>query len=298
VASSSSLNFNTSLLSCALCYDLPDRKEVEGVKGLPVDYLMHPSNDGKTCSVQLRIRVLSTQHHGYHFILRFRLAEKGVAIEANSQPIRTTSKLDPIRRKIAEQTGQVVVTSEPKTKTKRARSDQLLESLEEIKETQREQSRLISSLFFNLSAMSQPQMVNSSLKSQISLESALERLLVAYNSIDVHERPLKLRHIVSSIPAKEYQEMLHEVGSVLSNPLVPASPLESTHSLESVSPSFSEYPSSSDTSSPSPDEQCEQFQYPFSAESNQFTEPTVCTHLKELELWNSALHDILTQEDE
>jgi len=181
---------------------------------------MHPSADGKTCSVQVRIRVLSTQHHGSHFIIRFRLAERGVALEVNSQPIKTTSKLDPIRRKIAEQSGVQAPVVEVKTKTKRARSDQLLESLEEIKETQREQNRMLSSLFYNMATMNpsgQSGFGNVSNSNAQTLESALERLLVAYNSIDASERPYKLRHVVSSLP--EYQEMLYEVGSVLSSPL-------------------------------------------------------------------------------
>jgi len=197
---------------------------------------------------------------------------------------------------------------EPKTtKTKRARSDQLLESLEEIKETQREQNRIISSLFYNLQSISAqqqqtPQQNTSSsynpkpsASSSISLESALERLLVAYNSIDANERPLKLRHVVSSLPEKEYQEMLYEVGSVLSTPLSPIGPLVvSSPSLETNYHHHNHHcnsPSSSFTSNPtSPSE------IGNSPDQTPLVEPSL--YLKELELWNSALHDILTQEDE
>jgi hypothetical protein len=225
----------------------------------------------------------------------------------NSQPIKTTSKLDPIRRKIAEQTattagaGQAVPVVEMKTKTKRARSDQLLESLEEIKETQREQNRMLSSLFFNMAAMNpslsaapSPALSgygNPCNSNPGSLEAALERLLVAYNSIDANERPYKLRHVVSSLP--EYQEMLYEVGSVLSSPISsPAStgcvtPLP----VENSSPSLdspSEAQSSSVRSSPADQSQ------PY-ASTEHPVDPTL--YLKELELWNSALHDILTQDD-
>jgi len=306
VAGASSLNFNTSLLSCTLCYDLPDRKEVEGVKGLPVDYLMHPSADGRSSSVQVRIRVLSTQHHGSHFIIRFRLTEKGVSCETNSQPIKTTSKLDPIRRKIAESNlssggkDQTVAPAEPKTtKTKRARSDQLLESLDEIKETQREQNQMLSTLFYNIQTMTNSTAQNlysptPKATGSISLESALERLLVAYNSIDPNERPYKLRHVVSSIAEKEYQEMLYEVGSVLSTPLSSPSigPIVcSSPTLDCSSPIIyngSHTPTSDSTSA--------EDRSPPADLAIPLVEPSL--YLKELELWNSALHDILTQEDE
>jgi len=215
----------------------------------------------------------------------------------NSQPIKTTSKLDPIRRKIAEHSsGKELITSEPKTKTKRARSDQLLESLEEIKETQREQNRMISSLFFNLQSMTSEQNLpfygNIPPKpspASISLESALERLLIAYNSIDANERPYKLRHVVSTIPEKEYQEMLYEVGSVLSTPLSSPSGLiiSASPSLENASPVLA---TPSETASSVEDDR-----NPDSTISP-LLEPSL--YLKELELWNSALHDILIQEDE
>jgi len=129
--------------------------------------------------------------------------------------------------------------------------------------------------------------------SSLSLESALERLLMAYNSIDANERPFKLRHVVSSIPEKEYQEMLYEVGSVLSTPLG-VSPLSgpvilASPSLETSSPPPLDEPNTPvcEITSPSSDR---------SPDQSPLVEPSL--YLKELELWNTALHDILTQEDE
>jgi len=279
---------------------------------------MHP-NDGKNCSIQLRVRVLSTQHHGSNFLLKFRLSEGDKIIETFSQPIKTHSKLDPIRRKIAEQTGAKVATTDKK---KRARSDELLETLEEIKETQSEQSRMISSLLMALPIIPENRALpNSELKptaklepkiEPLSLEDAIERLLEAYHKIEEDERPHKLRRIVSSLPTSGHQQTLHEVGYVLSTPTDPELPhLEQKFSPPVVGQnssgtvpqnSFVEssyLPTDSlDSTVASPDNEAIPLSCPppFSADALQY--PSSCVHLKELELWNTVLHDLLTEDDE
>jgi len=213
-------------------------------------------------------------------------------LAATSQPIQPTSKLDPIRRKIAEQSGKKA-PSNTSDKKKRARSDELLEALEEIKETQREQGKMIDKLLSQMSAPIQLPDVPVKMES-ISLEQAIEQLLDVYNRLAENERPHKLRRIVSSLPEKCQQDTLHEVGYVFTasvesnqNAVQPAQAL-----FESIfQPTDSLEP-------PSNFRDDDLLKFPSGVTLGDAScYPSTCAHSKELELWNTAIYDLLAENE-
>jgi len=137
-------SFTTSSLRCALLYDLDDElKEVDTIKTQPLDYSLHPESNGNTCTIQFKVSVLTSQQQ-CHFIIRVRLVDNhnGSFLEALTLPIKPCSKLEQIRRKEEELQGK----KEQRPKKKRARGEELLEALAQIKQTQQEQAALLSTL--------------------------------------------------------------------------------------------------------------------------------------------------------
>jgi len=69
-------------------------------------------------------------------------SHNGTFLEALTLPIKSCSKLEQIRRKEEELQGKKSV----KPKKKRARGEELLEALDQIKQTQQEQAAMLSTL--------------------------------------------------------------------------------------------------------------------------------------------------------
>jgi len=160
----------------------------------------------------------------------------GSFLEALTLPIKSCSKLEQIRRKEEELQGKKAM----KPKKKRARGEELLEALDQIKQTQQEQAVLLSSLvssnlfahyspyipssvnypssvnslspdgpLTSIPTVSSPTSTNSSLD---PLEDALRQFLHVYQAIPAEERPLKLK----CLSQKYESSLIQEMGEVLS----------------------------------------------------------------------------------
>eukprot|EP01125_Pyxidicula_operculata_P001542 TRINITY_DN113_c0_g1_i3.p1 TRINITY_DN113_c0_g1~~TRINITY_DN113_c0_g1_i3.p1 ORF type:complete len:362 (+),score=76.75 TRINITY_DN113_c0_g1_i3:96-1181(+) len=187
------LDFTSAALQCTLFYDLPELKLVESVAS-PFDYVMTPLEHGKQCTMTARIKVLTSQHSGSHFVIKIRLTDGKNAVETYSQPIKSCSKLDAIRRKIAEQEGQKVKNQ----KKKRARSDELIETLEEIRRAQDLQTQLLTQMVSN-PPRSAVAPTEKKTENKTDLVSAVDTFLQVLSSISETERPSKIRKILSDL---------------------------------------------------------------------------------------------------
>lgn len=135
--------------------------------------------------------------------------------------------MEQIRRKEAEKQGKKVAP-----KKKRARGEELLETLEEIKTTQRMQSELLNTLLntnlvhasFPLVQQAEPYASTSA----CGLEDALQNVIDTYNRLDHHERPAKLRRVLEQLDPRQRTVMV-ELGTLFSN-LPSSSPLSSFQS--------------------------------------------------------------------
>jgi len=150
-----------------------------------------------------------------YFVIRIRLIDNnGHNVETFSQPIKTCSKLDQIRRKEAEKQGQKALP-----KKKRARGEEIIEILDEIRTTQKEHTQLLQHL---LRSYSSPINTHSSVEKPVpyfpdSLESALQSVLLEYDRIQDCERPNKIRRVKESL-SHSNQNVLQELGKYLVEP--------------------------------------------------------------------------------
>jgi hypothetical protein len=223
----SSVNFKTCRLECELLYDLPTRKEVEAIAGKALEYVVHPSPDGMACTVDFRIKVLTTQHQNNFFLIRATLVGDGERLEVATNPIKSVSKPEQIRRRqtLAQQSkgcdedNEMIVVpsvSQPappvSSSKKRARSEELLSTLEEMKEAQRQQTELLCML---LQKQFQQPVQQAEPEKVPTIDEALALLVRAYEAETCPERPMKLRKLASSFPSKD-KSLLAEVGKILS----------------------------------------------------------------------------------
>jgi len=167
-------------LKCSLLYHKTN-KPVDSNSGPAVEYVCQP-HEGRTnsCTVSFRINVLSTQHANSLFVIKFALGD----ISVLSEPIRSVSKPEQIRKKLAQcEQGSEAPSHDEKTTKKRARAEELLETLAIIQQTQLQQTELISLL------VGRGNVVNQAPK---SMEENLGSLISSFQSEDIEERPKKL----------------------------------------------------------------------------------------------------------
>lgn len=292
-------NFSTGSLQADLFFDLPEPKLVQTQKEKPFEYLMYPNDDGRSCAVQFRIHVLSTQNQGMHFKIRIRLAAGAACGSASSKflevwtdSIKVVAKLDSIRKKQAEREGANVAPR----KNKRARSDDLLDSLASIQEQQRQQADLLNSLLVRMANSPSTSCLSSDTSARncsvsvptplappsSSLETAFQQFLLAYEQVDVEERPRKMRRVCEDL-SDDRKKAVSEIGCVFAA-------YDSKPSVSQVA-----------SSAPSPDSI-----ESFLLDDSSFEEAPSCnflpngedTHQRELENWNHVLHEFLMQDDD
>jgi len=153
---------------------------------------------------------------GSHFVIRIRLTDpRGSHLEVMTSPIKSCSKMEQIRRKEAEKQGKKVAP-----KKKRARGEELLETLEEIKTTQRIQSDLLNTLLkTNIANASFPPFLQKGACEENAtggIEEALQNVIETYNRIAHNERPSKLRRVLEHLNPQQKSVMV-ELGKLFTN---------------------------------------------------------------------------------
>eukprot|EP01127_Copromyxa_protea_P008782 TRINITY_DN201_c0_g1_i3.p1 TRINITY_DN201_c0_g1~~TRINITY_DN201_c0_g1_i3.p1 ORF type:complete len:260 (+),score=44.49 TRINITY_DN201_c0_g1_i3:286-1065(+) len=171
-----------------------------------------------SCLVDFRVRVLTTQHHNQLFLIHVVLQGAHSSLEVCTQPIKSVSKPEQIRRK-QSMVGQTDEESNSTTKlNKRARGEELLSTLAEMKQVQDQQTQLICLLLQNQQQRQLQQQMPFGLSPSAppSIEEALALLLRAYEAESLPSRPAKIRKTGMSFPASD-QLMLAEMGKSLAN---------------------------------------------------------------------------------
>jgi len=123
-----SFNFSKCKVDCSLLYDMNPPKPVDFISKKPMEYVIHPSQNGSECSIEFRVKVLTTQLEGSLFLIKTRLTSPdGSVIENISRSVKTVSKPEQIRRKMA-QDGSSTSTKET-LKTTPSRKKKELEAM-------------------------------------------------------------------------------------------------------------------------------------------------------------------------
>jgi hypothetical protein len=253
LSGATALNFQSCALSCTLVYDLPNKKEVEAVGGKPLEYVVHPSADGRACTVDFRIKVLTTQHQNNFFLIRVCLEGRTDTLEVYTHPIKSVSKPEQIRRRQSLQ--QAKEEEKPAVSKKRARGEELLAALDDMRMVQQQQSEVLAVLLQNqIQALAVPPSMTPAFSgSTPSVEEAMALLIRAYEAEAPEERPTKIRKIAHTFPAKD-QQLLEDFGRHLTcfraSPPPPATRV--VPPTQSIPPPVSSCPMSEFTSNPLP----------------------------------------------
>lgn len=158
-----SVNFHKCPLEATLMYDTPagsPPKPVHYVSRVPVEYNCTVLNaEGDKVRVECALHVLSSQHEGAYFRLRFSMAPGCGDLQVLSDPIRVVSKQLQLRKFKEEKARQQQLLAaqqkqqqqqhqeQERGSTKRSFDDMLQETLSRIEAQQQAQQTLISSLF-------------------------------------------------------------------------------------------------------------------------------------------------------
>jgi hypothetical protein len=180
--------------------------------------------------VDFRVKVLTTQHQNNLFLIHVVLEGSGEMLEVYSNPIKSVSKPEQIRRRISEQ--QVKEVPEKASK-KRVRGEELLTTLEDMRLVQQQQSALLSMILTNQQRL--PVLAPAPVVP--SLEEALALLVRACEAEASLERPSKIRKTTLSFPSRD-QLLLAEIGGALvSSSMLPPTPTPAVSSPQSPFPS-------------------------------------------------------------
>jgi len=140
VSPDSKITFANADLIAELVYDRPEAGPVSLVGHEVFEYRARIDDGGRRCIVSARIFILTTQVSGTRFVVKFTLTPPGApGVVVKSNPIVCVSKQQQIRNHI-KRAEPVDDSARPK---KRARTEDVYEALDEIKESQQETKALL-----------------------------------------------------------------------------------------------------------------------------------------------------------
>jgi hypothetical protein len=225
---------NGQNLDCSLLYHQTN-KSVDSNNGPALEYACNRTNTPGACSVSFRINVLSTQHSNSLFVIRMALGNDVVF----SEPIRSVSKPEQIRKKIAQNCGEVDEDEDVKPTKKRARSEELVAVLSDFKQVLEDHSGMLHHLL-----QRSPDATNYN-RPRTSLEDSMKSLIANFEEEEVEERPTKIGRFISSLD-DDQKKVLANLGHTLvnlteptHNQSIPPLPFQSMDNLNNLGEVFS-----------------------------------------------------------
>jgi len=201
------LNFAKVAFRASLHYDCDEFKSVDFVKVEPLEFKYAPNASGDRLEVELRIKVLTSQHEDMLFKVHIQGVDPttradipGLALF--TPPIKVISKPEQLKKR--------------QPSKKRSATDAMLDTIKRIESRQDEQTKL-------LERLCRPQSHGKSVKEELIADSPAQefdncfaRLLTAFTGMRPEERAACLRNAVGVASASDIvtlQEMLDMFSS-------------------------------------------------------------------------------------
>jgi len=151
------LDFNQIYFDATLIYDCEGDKEVDFVRAKPFEFKPTASEDGQTLDVELRIKVLSSQHEDMPFRVKLKgfqpiTRQEIPGICFISPPIKVISKPEQIKKKQSPPIDELALlnnsnsSSADSNSKKRTLTDMLIETVQRIEKKQEAQQQLIENI--------------------------------------------------------------------------------------------------------------------------------------------------------
>jgi len=214
----SQFNLHLSPLSAKLIYDNEDdenkeEREVEALKNSPLEYTSHVDESGRKAAVEAKISVLSSQHEGAFFRIKFSVVDpiSQTILELYSQAIKVISKRNQVKKMFERKqtkmmetpsTPPVIVTTNNNASLKRAASQQTSSDVSDILVKMEQQHQEQMKLLKQLVAKKDVEFVKPSViipdPDDMDFETAFANFLRAYNKIPQEDRVTKVRRVIKS----------------------------------------------------------------------------------------------------
>jgi len=207
-----SFDLNQSPPSAKLIYDfdrVEEQRDVEALKNAPLEYTAHVDDSGHKAAVEAKISVLSSQHEGAFFRIKFSVVDPvtQAVLEDYTQPIKVISKRNQVKKMMERKQTKSLEAISPTTPTmqvtttlpaKRPASD-VSDVLIRMEQQQKEQMKLLQQLVANSKDV-QPirQQVIIPDPDDMDFDTAFANFLKAYTKIPQEERVTKIRKVMKN----------------------------------------------------------------------------------------------------
>jgi len=219
VGANSAFDLNQVTFEATLFYDCDESKEVDYVKVKPFEFKAQANEEGGEVDVEIRIKVLTSQHEDMLFKIKIvgyhpntRIPIPGLTLF--SSPVKVISKPEQLKKKAPGK--------------KRTLTEMLMETVVRIEKKQEEQQKLLEKLMTepqpaatrakvaqedlsSLLDLEVPEVVPSKEEAKpLSLEQVFSNMISAYNSLKHEERAEGIRRLVRT-SAPQDRERLSEL---------------------------------------------------------------------------------------
>jgi len=232
---SSKIDLNQVAFEPTLMYDCDGNKEVDYVRVRPYEFKAVPNENGTQVEVELRIKVLTSQHEDMLFKVKIQgqnpiSKEDIVGLSVITSPIKVISKPEQLKKKSKES-------------KKRSLTDMLVDTVQRIEKKQEEQQQLIAKLMSQQSEIFVPdgnkkQKVDDTLgwelnelfqtrdqpilesnceetqelcdpkdKSVPEFEEAFANLIRSYNQMTPEEKPETIRKLIRNSSTRDTERL-------------------------------------------------------------------------------------------
>lgn len=215
---SSQLSLKQVTFDVALLYDVDQqgvKKRVDYLKQPPVSFKQSVNATGTQLTLELRIKVLTSQHENSFFrvLITALNASTGLPIEpelsVQTDPYKVISKPERSRKRKME-----AAAGPAKKKTL---NELLMESMKRIEEQQAQQQKLIQQLLLVPTKCEPAAKARGSAADEF--ESNFRACFQYFHSLPPEERPSKIRKVVRSLGAKEEERLAEFIDMFLAEGL-------------------------------------------------------------------------------
>jgi len=222
-----SFDFNSITLEAILMYDCDEDKFVDFVKHKPLEYKGHISEKGDKMTIEVRIKVLTSQLEDMFFKLRIKgvdatTKENIPGLVVTTQPIKVVSKQEQISRIKNKQLPTPTQNRSSSPTRKRTQNQLVVDALQRIEMQQTESHNLLKKLMerddrtpssittssSSLTPITFPSKLLQNLPQSTELESAFQHFLSVFKSVDANDRPKKIRKLVRDCTSKDSDSLL------------------------------------------------------------------------------------------
>eukprot|EP00026_Physarum_polycephalum_P006242 Phypoly_transcript_06284.p1 GENE.Phypoly_transcript_06284~~Phypoly_transcript_06284.p1 ORF type:complete len:425 (+),score=94.06 Phypoly_transcript_06284:179-1453(+) len=256
IARNCEIDLNHIAFDCSLLYDTEGEKGVDFVKLKPIEYKCVPNEGGDQVSVELRIKVLTSQHEDMFFKVKIQgqdpVTKQDVPnLKVITAPIKVISKPEQLKKRqpapipipinnVATPSitaipinGNISTTATPNNK-KRTVNDLVVEAVTRIEKQQYEQNNILERIMQFVAMPKQEGSLNPNSSWEFlpplskmprkdvdgdSFESCFAQLLKSFQAIDPNHRAEKVRRVARGLSLVENEALAEFVDMLMTEGL-------------------------------------------------------------------------------